>query len=131
MSTVQKYFAPAICVATLLAASQSTPVTAAEPAVADVHNSQDVITVQENGEISSVESPSPHVQLRSAGERAPDCINATPEKGFVQVYNHCNWDIHVKVIFAFAPDSGCKLVVAGTRTNISPHIGRIDGVETC
>lgn len=28
-------------------------------------------------------------------------------------------------------DSVCKLVVAGTCTNISPYIGRIDGVVTC
>lgn len=131
MSTIQRHFTPATCAAILLLASQSTPATAAEPAHEDVHNSQVVITVQENGEISSIESPRPNVQLRSVGERAPDCINATPEKGFVQVYNNCDWDIRVKVIFAFAPDSSCKLVVAGTRTNISPHIGRIDGVATC
>ncbi|MGV0345996.1 MULTISPECIES: hypothetical protein [Corynebacterium] len=131
MSTAQKLFAPTICATTLLFASLPTPATAAEPVGEEFHTNQVVITVQENGEISSVESPNPNAQLRSTGERAPDCINAIPEKGFVQVYNHCDWDIRVKVIFAFAPDSACKLVVAGTRTNISPHIGRIDGVVTC
>lgn len=83
------------------------------------------------GEISSIESPNPNAQLRSAGERAPNRINVTSEKGFVQVDNHCDWDICVKVIFVFTGDSVCKLVIAGTRTNISPHIGRIDGVVTC
>jgi len=29
-----------------------------------------------------------------------------------------------------ARDSPCKLVVAGTRTNIAPHYAQIDGVET-
>lgn len=127
---MQKYFAHTICATSLLLASLSIPAAAAEPVLEDAHTSQAIITVQADGEISSVESPSPTAQLRSTGERAPDCINATPEKGFVQVYNNCDWDIRVKVIFAFAPDSVCKLVVAGTRTNISPHIGRIDGVVT-
>lgn len=131
MSPVRKYFTSAIFATTLLFASQSIPAASAEPALEDAHNSEVVITVQENGDITSVKSSSPNVQLRSTGERAPDCINATPEKGFVQVYNHCDWDIRVKVIFAFSPDSVCKLVVAGTRTNISPDIGRIDGVVTC
>lgn len=131
MSTVRKYFTSVICAATLLFASQSIPTASAKPTLEDAHNSEVVITVQDNDEISAVESPSPNVQLRSAGERAPDCINAIPKKGFIQVYNHCDWDIRVKVIFAFGPDSVCKLVVAGTRTNISPHTGRIDGVVTC
>nr|WP_162933265.1 hypothetical protein [Corynebacterium lactis] len=69
--------------------------------------------------------------LTRAGERAPDCISARSEWGFVQVYNDCPFDLRVKIIFAFAPDSGCKLVKAGTRTNIAPSRGRIDGIETC
>jgi len=131
MSKLQKYSAPAICAATLLSASQVAPAIAAEPALEDANTNQVVITVEENGEVSSIKSPSPDVQLQSVGERAPDCINATPEKGFVQVYNHCDWDIRVKVIFAFLQDSECKLVIAGTRTNIAPHYAKIDGVETC
>ncbi|MEJ5998842.1 hypothetical protein [Corynebacterium sp. H130] len=91
-----------------------------------------IIRVNEDGQIASV-SPSPQTgdQVRLMGERAPDCIRAQSEWGFVQVYNDCPFDLRVKVIFAFGPDSACKLVVAGTRTNISPHTGRIDGIETC
>lgn len=80
MSKLQKYSTPTICAATLLSASQVTPAIAAEPALKDAYTNQVVITVEENGEISSIKSPSPDVQLRSVGERAPDCINATPEK---------------------------------------------------
>ena len=65
MSTAQKLFAPTICATTLLFASLPTPATAAEPVGEEFHTNQVVITVQENGEISSVESPNPNAQLRS------------------------------------------------------------------
>ncbi|WP_146183436.1 hypothetical protein [Corynebacterium liangguodongii] len=66
-----------------------------------------------------------------AGDLAPSCINAVWEKGFVQVYNNCGFDLRIKVVMAFAPDSACHLVVDGTRHNISFAWGRIDRVELC
>ncbi|MEJ6013704.1 hypothetical protein WG936_07645 [Corynebacterium sp. H127] len=92
---------------------------------------QIVVQVDETGKIASLDAPTFGGGISRAGERAPDCIRAQSEWGFVQVYNDCPFDLRVKVIFAFAADSVCKLVLAGTRTNISPSIGRIDGIETC
>lgn len=96
-------------------------------------NHADVVTifVDESGEIDTIQSNSQGTGFRNAGNRAPDCINAVSEWGFVQVYNNCPFDLRVKVVFAFAGDSACKLVVARTRTNIAPHRGRIDGVRVC
>ncbi|QPK79276.1 hypothetical protein G7Y31_00655 [Corynebacterium lizhenjunii] len=131
MSKSHSYVTSAICAVALSAATQSAPAIAAENAFENDESSQVIITVEESGEISSISSSSSTGKLRSASDRAPDCISAVPEKGFVQVYNHCDWDIRVKVIFAFAADSACKLVIAGTRTNIALHKGRIDGVVTC
>lgn len=71
------------------------------------------------------------MELESMAHFAPVCISARSEKGFVQVTNNCWFDLRVKVIFAFAGDSACKLVKAGTRTNIAPHRGRIDGIKVC
>ncbi|WP_459589018.1 hypothetical protein [Corynebacterium camporealensis] len=62
---------------------------------------------------------------------APACVNAVAEWGFVQVYNNCGFDVRVKVVMAFAPDSSCNLVIDGTRHNITPALGRIDRVELC
>lgn len=62
---------------------------------------------------------------------APSCITANREKGFVQVYNNCATPLYVKVALNFAPDSDCKTVQPGTRTNISPARGFIDGVILC
>lgn len=62
---------------------------------------------------------------------APACVNAVVEWGFIQVYNNCGFDVRVKVIRAFAPDTSCSLVVDGTRHNIAPNLGRIDRVELC
>ncbi|MCQ9343279.1 hypothetical protein [Corynebacterium kozikiae] len=131
MFTLQKFCLPVISAVALLFAAQQAPATAAQPGIEGVSTSQVIITVQENGEISSIESLGNNGLARTAAGRAPDCINAVPEKGFVQVYNNCDWDMRVKVVFAFSPDSACKLVLAGTRTNISLHLGRIDGVELC
>lgn len=89
-----------------------------------------IIAVDELGEIESIESQPSTSQL-SETEWAPDCVRAVSEKGFVQVYNNCEWDLRVKVKMAFSPDSACKLVLAGTRANIAPHTGRIDGIEKC
>ena len=64
---------------------------------------------------------------------APDCVYAQKEWGFIQVYNNCggNEPIRVTVTMAFMPDSECKPVWPGTRTNISPAWGRITGVVLC
>ena len=62
---------------------------------------------------------------------SPACIRTEIEKGFVQVYNNCGFDVRVKVTMAFAPDSSCSLVIDGTRHNISPAFGRIDRVDFC
>ncbi len=69
--------------------------------------------------------------MQQANTPAPACVNAVVEKGFIQVYNNCGFDVRVKVVLAFAPDSACNLVVDGTRHNISPAYGRIDRVEMC
>ena len=63
----------------------------------------------------------------------PDCVYAQKEWGFIQVYNNCggNEPIRVTVTMAFMPDSECKPVWPGTRTNISPAWGRITGVVLC
>lgn len=66
-----------------------------------------------------------------ANDLAPACVNAVREWGFVQVYNNCGFDIRVKVVLAFGPDSACHVVVNGTRHNIAPAYGRIDRVEMC
>ena len=66
-----------------------------------------------------------------ANDLAPACVNAVREWGFVQVYNNCGFDIRVKVVLAFGPDSACNVVVNGTRHNIAPAYGRIDRVEMC
>lgn len=62
---------------------------------------------------------------------APPCVNAVGEKGFIQVYNNCGFDVRVKVVMAFGPDSACHVVMDGTRHNIAPGVGRIDRVELC
>ena len=64
--------------------------------------------------------------IMQANTPAPACVNAVVEWGFVQVYNNCGFDVRVKVVLAFGPDSACHLVVDGTRHNISPAFGRID-----
>lgn len=69
--------------------------------------------------------------MQQANTPAPACVNAVVEKGFIQVYNNCGFDVRVKVVLAFAPDSACNLVVDGTRHSISPAYGRIDRVEMC
>lgn len=83
-------------------------------------NNWDSISVEREG-----------VSFRSAGTLAPACVNAVAEKGFVQVYNNCGFDVRVKVAFAYVPDTSCHLVVDGTRHNISTARGRIDRVELC
>ena len=92
-----------------------------------------IIVVGKQGEVESIRDVTSGVNFRSRGERAPECINVITEKqkGFIQVQNDCPFNARVKVILTFGPDSSCKLVVAGTRTNISPHLGRVDGVELC
>lgn len=92
---------------------------------------RDVTVIVEGDDRATVTDGVGGVGHRNAGDRAPECVNAVPEKGFVQVYNNCPFDVRVKVIFAFGLDSACKLVVAGTRTNISVDKGSIDGVQTC
>lgn len=66
---------------------------------------------------------------------APNCIEAKVEKGgFIQVYNNCGGSDpqRVKVKIAFGPDTSCKSVQPGTRTNIGPLVsGRIDGIVLC
>lgn len=54
--------------------------------------------------------------------------------GFIQVYNNCGGSDpqRVKVKIAFGPDTSCKSVRPGTRTNIGPLVsGRIDGIVLC
>lgn len=73
-------------------------------------------------------------QARAAGlTTAPNCIVAKAEKGFVQVENNCGGDEpqRVKVTLAFGPDKACKSIEPGSRTNLGPAIGRIDGVYLC
>lgn len=64
---------------------------------------------------------------------APNCIVARAEKGFIQVYNNCGGDApqRVKVVLAFGPDTQCKSIQPGTRSNIGPALSRIDGVYLC
>lgn len=64
---------------------------------------------------------------------APNCIVARAEKGFVQVYNNCGGSDpqRVKVVLAFGPDTQCKSIQPGTRSNVGPAAGRIDGVFLC
>lgn len=71
-------------------------------------------------------------QVSPLANPAPGCINAYKSWGAVQVQNDCDMDFRVKVIFAFARDSACKKVVAGTRTNIAfQPTAKIDGVVIC
>ncbi|WP_257161910.1 hypothetical protein [Corynebacterium cystitidis] len=84
--------------------------------------------------ITAVVSPNDYKEAgltANAANLAPTCINAVEEWGFIQVYNRCGFDIRVKVVMAFGPDSPCHIVVDGTRHNISPAFGRIDRVELC
>ncbi len=64
---------------------------------------------------------------------APNCIVAKAEKGFIQVYNNCGGTDpqRVKVVLAFGPDTECKSIEPGTRSNIGLKVGRIDGVYLC
>lgn len=73
-------------------------------------------------------------QARSADlATAPNCIVAKAEKGFVQVYNNCGGKEpqRIKVKLAFGPDMACKAIQPGTRSNVGPAIGRVDGVYLC
>ena len=112
----------------------SIPTIASELYTNKVH--EVVFIVDESGNVENASSPEASIDNEHFSENhsfniAPACINAVSERGFVQVYNHCGWDMRVKVIFAFAGDSACKVVRAHSRTNISPHRGRIDGVREC
>lgn len=80
----------------------------------------------------SIEQNRPPGSRTTRNAEAPPCVVATKEKGFVQVQNNCNTDVRVKVILAFSTDTGCKTVVAGTRTNIGfAGTKRIDSVVLC
>ncbi|GAB3947953.1 hypothetical protein FHE74_10355 [Corynebacterium tapiri] len=92
----------------------------------------------QKGDVVKVEmlpnGPSEKIQVRSADlTTAPNCIVAKAEKGFVQVYNNCggNEPQRIKVTLAFGPDSVCKSIEPGTRSNVGPALGRIDGVYLC
>ena len=64
---------------------------------------------------------------------APNCIVAKEEKGFIQVYNNCGGTEaqRIKVTLAFAPDTACKSIEPGTRSNVGFAYGKIDGVYLC
>lgn len=88
-------------------------------------------------EISAVDQDAPEVIQPSAQQStnanpAPYCVVAYKEKGAIQVENNCGYDLRIKVIVAFSPDTGCKTVIDGTRTNIGFRpIASIDGVVVC
>ncbi|MGP5736015.1 hypothetical protein [Candidatus Corynebacterium faecigallinarum] len=82
--------------------------------------------------VQLVDLDNPSESTPEAFATAPSCVVAYKELGAVQVENNCGMDLRVKVIIAFGPDSACKNVVAGTRTNI--HFAgalKIDRVELC
>ena len=69
---------------------------------------------------------------RSLGDPVPACIHSEKEKGAIQVYNDCDFDMNVKVIVAFDFDTQCLLVKAHSRRNFewSPT-KRMDGIQEC
>lgn len=69
--------------------------------------------------------------IKLTNNPAPNCVSAQNEWGFVQVYNNCDVPTRVKVIMAFAGDTKCMVVQPGTRANIGPAIGRVDGIVLC
>ncbi|PFG28041.1 Uncharacterised protein [Corynebacterium renale] len=92
----------------------------------------------QKGDIASIEliqdKQESHKQLRTTrSATAPNCIVVQVEKMFIQVYNNCGGTEpqRIKVALAFAPDTECKSVQPGTRTNVGPALGRIDGVYLC
>jgi hypothetical protein len=66
----------------------------------------------------------------------PRCVTATEDTGLltdtVHVWNGCAFNVRVKVLVAFGPDSACTNVMSSTGfTHSYPSIGRFDGLEAC
>lgn len=98
-----------------------------------VLNAGDSISIREGlGAKVELISPSEQATTRAVGDQAPQCVYAYREKGAIQVQNDCPDGWRVKVVLRFTPDTGCKWVEPGTRTNIGINpIAPIDRIELC
>jgi len=114
-------------------AADTAPTKFVAPAEEILISSGESATFKE-GNVAQIVLEAPETTNRSAGEQtAPSCVEAKKEKGFIQVYNNCTHPLRIKVVLAFSPDTACKLIQPGTRSNVgfAGLQGRVDGVLVC
>jgi hypothetical protein len=63
----------------------------------------------------------------------PSCVTISPNNpdDYVNVHNNCSYNVRVKVVIAWGPDSDCFQVPPGYTTRVTWTIGWFDGLRDC